>query len=309
MRHNRHYFKIMKAHNKIRNNVNDVILSTVFYILLGAFALVCTYPFYQVLISSFTDEATLVREGYKLFPSKLSFDAYRTIFANNVIPRAYMVTIFITVVGTISSLLVTALAAYALSGKKLKYRGVISFYFYFTTLFSGGLVAYYLLITNYLHLDDTIWVYIIPASFNVWNMFMLRNFFNEIPASIIESGKIDGAKEATIAFKIVLPLSLPAIATIGLFTALGFWNEWMASSLYVKDERLYTLQYIIVRMVNSISAAQNIGQAGLPPGVMSVPANTIRLATAMVTVGPIILLYPFLQKYFVKGLRAGGVKE
>lgn len=295
--------------NKVRTATGDKVLIGVFYAIIAIFSILCLYPFYQVIISSFADENTLVREGYRLIPSKMSLDAYRTIFANDVIPRAYLVTIFITVVGTLLTLLVTSLAAYALSGKKLKYRNGISLFFYFTCLFSGGLVAYYLLLTNYLHLDNTIWVYIIPASFNVWNMFLLRNFFNEIPMPLIESAKMDGASEATIAFKIVLPLSLPAMATIGLFTALGFWNEWMASSLYIDNEKLYTLQYIIVRMVNSISAAQNIGQAGLPPGVMSVPANTIRLATAVVTVGPIILLYPFLQKYFVKGLRVGGVKE
>ncbi len=310
MRLNHHYSNMkFKNKNKIKKNKSDIILNVVFYAILAIFSLLCLYPFYQVLISSFADENTLVREGYRLIPSKFSLDAYRTIFANNVIPQAYLVTIFITVVGTALSLVVTSLAAYALSGKKLKYRNAINLFFYFTCLFSGGLVAYYLLLTNYLHLDNTIWVYIIPASFNVWNMFLLRNFFNEIPSSLIESAQIDGASEGVIAFKIVLPLSLPAMATIGLFTALSFWNEWMSSSLYIDNENLYTLQYIIVRMVNSISAAQNVGQAGLPPGIMSVPANTIRLATAMVTVGPIILLYPFLQKYFVKGLRVGGVKE
>lgn len=305
----RRCFDMKKNVNKIKQNKSDVALNIVFYALLGVFALMCVYPFYQVLVSSFADENTLISEGYRLIPSKFSLDAYRTIFANDVIPRAYLVTVFITVAGTALSLIVTSLAAYALSGGKLKYRNGISLFFYFTCLFSGGLVANYLLITNYLHLDNSIWVYIIPACFNVWNMFLLRNFFNEIPASLIESAKIDGASEGIIAFKIVLPLSLPAMATIGLFTALGFWNEWMASSLYIDNEKLYTLQYIIVRMVNSISAAQNVGQAGLPAGVISVPANTIRLATAMVTVGPIVLLYPFLQKYFVKGLRVGGVKE
>jgi len=151
-------------------------------------------------------------------------------------------------------------------------------------------------------------VYIIPGMFNVWNMFLLRNFFNEISPSLLESASLDGANEIQKAFKIVLPLSLPALATVGLFTALGFWNEWMASSLYINNQDLYTLQYIIVRMVNSITAAQNIGTKGLPAGILKVPANTVRLATAIVTVGPIILLYPFLQKYFVAGLRVGGVK-
>jgi ABC-type glycerol-3-phosphate transport system permease component len=139
-------------------------------------------------------------------------------------------------------------------------------------------------------------------------MFLLKNFFNEIPPEIIESASIDGASEFQTLMKIILPLSLPAIATVSLFTALGFWNEWMTSVLYINNPDLYSLQYIIVRMVNNVSAAQNLGQIGLPPGVITVPAQTLRLATSIITIGPIILLYPFLQKYFVAGLRVGGVK-
>jgi ABC-type glycerol-3-phosphate transport system permease component len=139
-------------------------------------------------------------------------------------------------------------------------------------------------------------------------MFLLRNFFNEIPQSRLESAKLDGANEVVIAFKIVLPLSLPAMATISLFLALSFWNEWMAGVLFIDNPNLYTLQYIIMTIVNNVSAAQNIASSGLPPGTITVPTQTVRLATAMVTVGPIVLLYPFLQKYFVSGLKVGGVK-
>lgn len=298
-----------KQSKHIRMKKSDRALLIVFYTIAALFALLCLYPFYQVLISSFADETTLIREGYKLFPSKLSADAYRTLFSSAEIPYAYGITIFVTAVGTVLSLLVTAMAAYALSGKKLKYRNVINFFFYFTMLFSGGLIPYYILIKNYLHLSNTLLVYIVPGMFNVWNMFLLRNFFGDIPDSLREAARIDGASEAKTAFRIILPLSLPALATIGLFSALSYWNEWMASMLYIDNPKLYTLQYLIVRMVNSISAASNLGQSGLPPGVTTVPANTLRLATAIVTIGPIILLYPFLQKYFVAGLRVGGVKE
>ena len=175
-------------------------------------------------------------------------------------------------------------------------------------LFSGGLIPFYLLITNHLHLANNILVYIIPSAFNVWNMFLLRNFFREIPSELRESALIDGASEFTVVMKIILPLSLPALATVALYTALGFWNEWMTSMLYMDDSSLYTLQYLIVRMVNNISAATNLGQSGLTAGQIAVPANTLRLATAVVTIGPIVLLYPFLQKYFVSGLKVGGVK-
>lgn len=288
---------------------SDRILLAVFYVIAGVFALLCLYPFYQVLISSFADETTLIREGYKFIPSKFSLDAYRTLFGSDDILYAYGITIFTTVVGTFCSLIITAMAAYALSGNKLKYRNAINFFFYFTMLFSGGLIPYYILIKNYLHLSNNLLVYIVPGLLNVWNMFLLRNFFNDISPALRESAMIDGANEVTIAFRIILPLSLPGLATIGLFTSLSYWNIWMESMLYMDDSRLYTLQYLIVRMVNSISAASSAGQSGLPTGVTSVPAYTLRLATAIVTIGPIVLLYPFLQKYFVAGLRVGGVKE
>lgn len=294
--------------NKIKEPFSDKLLLFVFYSIAALAAFACLYPFIQVVVSSFTDELTLVQEGYKLFPSKLSLDAYKTIFANSQILKAYGVTLFITFFGTLLSVFVTAMAAYALSGKNLKYRNLFNSIFYLTMIFSGGLIPTYILITNYLQLQDNILVYILPAAFNVWNMFLLKNFFNEIPSEVIESAKIDGAGEMYIFVKIILPLSLPAIATISLFTALGFWNEWMASVLYINNPDLYSLQYLIVRMVNNISAAQNIGQTGLPPGVVTVPANTLRLATSIITIGPIILLYPFLQKYFVSGLRVGAVK-
>ncbi len=298
---------IKKISHKVHERRGDRALLIVFYVIAAVFALLCLYPFVQVLMSSFADETTLVREGYKLIPSKFSIDAYRTLFASTQILFAYGVTIFSTVAGTLLSLLVTALAAYALSGKRLKYRNVFNFFFYFTMLFSGGLIPYYILIKNYLHLTNTLLVYIIPGMFNVWNMFLLRNFFNDVPDSMREAATLEGANEFVIAFRIILPLSLPALATVGLFSALSFWNEWMASMLYMDNENLYTLQYLIVRMVNSISAASDLG--GLPPGINTVPANTLRLATAIVTIGPIVLLYPFLQKYFVAGLRVGGVKE
>jgi ABC-type glycerol-3-phosphate transport system permease component len=286
----------------------DTALLAVFYAVAALFALLCLYPFYQALISSFSDETALVREGYKLIPGKFSLDAYRTVFRSGDILVSYGLTVGVAALGTFVSLLITAMAAYALSGKKLKYRNFFNFIYYFTMLFSGGLIPYYILITKYLGLKDNLLVYVLPAAFNVWNMFLLRNFFHDIPEALLESAELDGANERTTAFKIVLPLSLPALATVSLFTALGFWNEWMSSMLYMSDSRYYLLQYHIVRMVNQISAASNLGQSGLAPGMVSVPANTLRLATAIITIGPIVLLYPFLQKYFVAGLRVGAVK-
>ncbi|MDR1093318.1 MAG: carbohydrate ABC transporter permease [Clostridiales bacterium] len=291
-----------------KGRASDKIVTVVFYAFAAGFAAVCLYPFLQVLVSSFADEVTLTREGYRLIPSKWSADAWKTLFGSGEIGFAYLLTAGVTAAGTALCVVVTAMAAYALSGKKLKYRNFFNFIYYLTMLFSGGLIPYYILVSNYLRLSNNLLVYVIPFAFNVWNMFLLRNFFNDIPESILESARLDGAGEFTTAFRIVIPLSLPALATIGLFTALSFWNEWMTSLLFIDNSRYYTLQYIIVRMVNNVSAAGNLGQSGLPAGVVSVPANTLRLATAIATIGPIVLLYPFLQKYFVAGLRVGGVK-
>ncbi|MDR2822674.1 MAG: carbohydrate ABC transporter permease [Acholeplasmatales bacterium] len=291
-----------------KERTSDKVTLISFYVIIIFFSLICIYPFYQVLISSFADEVTLIREGYKIIPSQFSLDAYRTLFGSSEIMASYGLTISITLVGTIVQVIITAMAAYALSGTKLKYRNFFNLLYFITMLFSGGLIPYYILITNYLHLTDNLLVYIIPFAFNVWNMFLLRNFFSEIPNDLIESAKLDGANELQIAFKVVIPISLPAIATVSLFTALAFWNEWMTSQLYINDSQFYTLQYLIVKMVNNVSAASNLGQSGLAPGMITVPANTLRLATSIITVGPIIFLYPFLQKYFVAGLRVGAIK-
>ena len=297
-----------KNRKNYRLSKKDKLLLVIFYALTVIFSLLCLYPFYQVIISSFADETTLIKEGYRFIPSKFSLDAYKTLFASKEILLSYAVTIGITVVGTLLNLFVTAICAYALSGRKMKYRNVFNFIFYFTMLFSGGMIPSYILITNYLHLNNNLLVYIIPSALNVWNMFLLRNFFNEIPQELIESAELDGASEFKIAMTVIIPLSTPALATIGLFTALGYWNMWMESMLYMDNSSYYTLQYIIVRMVNNISAATNLGKSGLSAGMVSVPANTLRLATAVVTIGPIVFLYPFLQKYFVAGLRTGSIK-
>lgn len=285
-------------------------LSTLFYVFTALFAAVCAYPFLLVLMSSLTDEVELIRNGYSLFPNQWSFVAYQAIFSTSTIPRAYFVTIFITLAGTAIALIMTSMIAYALSGRKLYYRNHINFIFYFTMLFNGGLVSFYILITRYLNLTDSIWVYIVPFVLNPWNMFLMRNFFNDIPDELYESSRLEGAGEWRILWQIVLPLSLPALATIGLFYALMFWNSWQPALLFINNDKLYSLQYIIMQIIRNIDIAQNIAVSS---GVTQInaqrpPAFTVRLATAMVTIGPIIFLYPFLQKYFVGGLKVGAIK-
>lgn len=289
-------------------SAGDKTLTIIFTVIVVLFTIACLAPFILVIVASFTEEATLVREGYRFFPDKWSLDAYKAIFKSDTIPRAYGVSIFVTVVGTLLSLLITTMGAYTLSCKQVKYRNQLAFFFYFTMLFGGGMVPTYILISKYLHLRDSIWVYIIPALLNPWNMFMMRNFFTDIPEALKESARLEGANEFTILFKIVLPLATPALATIGLFYALNYWNAWMEAMLYIDNEKLYSLQYIIMKITRNINSATQIAGEGAAAGIAVPPTYTIRLATAIVTIGPIIFLYPFLQKYFVGGLKVGGVK-
>ncbi|OUS75869.1 sugar ABC transporter permease [Paenibacillus sp. MY03] len=291
----------------IKESFPDRLLKGLFYVLMGLFSLYCLLPFWSVVASSFTSEASILKNGYMFWPTDFSLEAYKMIFRDNTIYRSYGVTTFVTVVGTAMSMILTSAMAYTLSVKSVKYRNHMAFYIYFTMLFHGGLVASYLLISKYLDMKDTIWVLIIPSMLSAWNMFLLRNFFASIDDSIAESAKIDGANDAYILFRIILPISLPALATIGLFYALGYWNKWFDAVLYINDKNLYPLQYLIQRIMNNLDYVNQISADISIPNFIP-PAMTVRLATTVVTIGPIIFLYPFLQKYFVKGLMVGAVK-
>jgi ABC-type glycerol-3-phosphate transport system permease component len=288
------------------NTAEDRILICVFYVLSFAFAAACLFPFLLMIISSFTDEATLIREGYKLWPNKWSLDAYKAVISGHSIPAAYRVSISVTTLGTLASLLCTSLCAYAISGKQLRYRNVIAFLFYFTMLFSGGLVPTYILISKYLALRNNLFVYI-SLLINPWNLFLMRNYFNTMPDSYRESAYLDGANDWTLMTRIIMPLSTPVMASIALFYALAYWNSWMESLLYMDDEELYTLQYLIMKIMRNLNPARQIAQQTTYTAPAP-PAETIRYATALLTVGPIILLYPFLQRYFVSGLHVGAIK-
>lgn len=287
---------------------SDYIVSVVVYVFIIGFAVACLIPFLLVLSSSFTSQSSLNLEGYQLIPKEFSTEAYSMLFKSGTVLPAYGVTIFITVVGTILSMLVTCACAYALSCKSMYYRGAVAFFIYFTMLFSGGLVPTYLWVTKYLHLSDSIWALVLPSLVNAWNLLLMRNFFNGIPDALSESGRIDGANDLIILFKIILPISLPGIATVGLFYALAYWNEWNKALLYIHTEWKYPLQYLIMQIQNNVKYVQeNAAQAGVQTEGL-IPAETVQMATAIVTIGPIVLLYPFLQKYFVKGLTVGSVK-
>lgn len=298
------------AKNKIKMTPSDRVLNLSFYLFITIFSVICLIPFVLVVSSSLTQEQALTANGYRLWPSEFSLDAYRLVMVSADIPQAYLVTIFITIAGTFLSMLFTCAVAYAMSVKNFKSRSVVALFIYFTMLFNGGLVATYLLITKTLALQNTIWVLLFPSICNAWNILLMRNFFNGIPDSLAESAKIDGANDIVILFKIIIPISLPGIATIGLFYALSYWNEWYKCLLYIDSNhsQYYTLQYLIQRILRQVNYAANQPAEAVGLNSISLPTYAYRMATIVVSTGPIILLYPFLQKYFVQGLTVGAVK-
>ncbi|HHW00800.1 MAG TPA: carbohydrate ABC transporter permease [Clostridiaceae bacterium] len=293
--------------SKILNNKSNLVYNIVAYSSIILFSVFCLLPFWLMVAGAFTDESAIIQNGYQLIPKKFSLDAFDTIFAGNRVLNAYKVTVLVTIMGTTLAMILTSMMAYGLSLKTIKYRNQISFYVVFTMLFSGGLVPWYILITQYLKLQDTIWVLFVPYLINPWYMFLLRKFFTTIPESLIESAKIDGANDFYIFVKIALPLSLPALATIGLFYSLFFWNDWWLGLLFVNDRRLQPLQLLLRALVSNLSSEVQALNPNSKQGIIP-PAYSVRMATSIITIGPIVLFYPFVQKYFVKGLTVGAVK-
>lgn len=294
---------------KIHVSAGDRALTTCFYLFITAFAIFALIPFILVLSASFTEEVALTRYGYKLWPQQFSLDAYRLALEDGGIGQAYLITIFTTVFGTLASMTMSCLAAYVMSVKNFRSRGMLAMFIYFTMLFNGGLVPSYLLITKFLKLQNSIWVLLLPSLCNAWNILLLRNFFNGVPDSLREAAKVDGASDVRILWQIMLPVSLPALATIGLFYALSYWNEWYKCLLYIdtSHSNLYTLQYLIQRILRQVNYAANLpAEAASLQGKL--PTYSFRMATIVIAIGPIIMLYPFLQKYFVSGLTVGAVK-
>ncbi|MBE5040082.1 carbohydrate ABC transporter permease [Ructibacterium gallinarum] len=269
----------------------------------------CIVPLLLVFSISITPEKLIAQNGYQLIPQQISFYAYTYIFKNSFsIWHSYGVTIFVTAVGTLIGLSLTSLIAYPLSRKDVKYRNYISMYLFFTMLFNGGLVPTYILITKYLHLKNNIWVLILPMLVGPWNVMLMRNFFKTgVPSAIIESAKIDGAGEFQTFLKIVVPISKPAFATVGLFVILAYWNDWWLALLYIDEQSLMPLQYTLQSILLNIQILMsNINSQ--THQVTEIPSESARMALCMLAVGPIVLVYPFLQKYIVKGMTVGAVK-
>jgi putative aldouronate transport system permease protein len=296
----------MLSFNK-ENTVGKYLLNAMFVI----FSICCLIPMITVVSISFSREDDIMRFGYRILPKSIDLLAYKYIFSYpEQILNAYGVTIFVTVVGTILALLINSMAAYALSRKQFEYRNPIAFIVFFTTMFSGGLIPWYILISKYLHLSNHIWVMVIPSLAMPFNMFILRTNFKSIPDSIIESAKIDGANEFLIYYRLAMPLSTPALATIGLFSALGFWNDWWLCLLFIDKKELFNLQFILYRIMSNISylTSQNPMRLGINIDTTKLPNESARMATVVLAAGPMLFGFTFFQKYFVQGLTVGSIK-
>ena len=280
------------------------------YVFLALFSIGCLLPFLFIMSGSFTDEMEIVRKGFALVPSRLSYSAWVMLSHDlQTIIDGYVITVSVTVTGTFLSLLVTALMAYSLSVSTLKYRNVIAFYAFFTMIFSGGLVPWYIIVSNILRLRNTFLALILPYTINGWNMFLLRNFFRTIPKEIGESAKIDGAREMTIFLRLMLPLAKPGLATVGLFIALGFWNDWWLGLMLIENRHLYPVQLLLRAVISNMQFLRSsVAQTIQSDASRILPLESVKMAICLVTIGPIIFLYPFVQRYFMKGIIVGAVK-
>jgi putative aldouronate transport system permease protein len=279
------------------------------YIALGVFALFCLMPFWIMIVASFTDDLVLREDGYLPWARAWSLEGYRWVIKGGDIRTGYMVSVFVTVVGTLCSLFVMSGLGYVMALKRLKGRNKIAFYVFFTMIFTPSLIPWFITVRNLLSLHDNIWALILPMMLQPFWVFVLRNFFATLPSELLESAYIDGANDATILLKIVLPLSTPALATVGLFMAVAYWNDWFLGVMLIDFANIKPLSLIILKMVSNIQAIQAaMKQPGVSINLAGMPSLTIRMATACITIGPIILAYPFVQRYFVRGLTMGAVK-
>ncbi|BBI35919.1 carbohydrate ABC transporter permease [Cohnella abietis] len=294
---------------KVRDDSSAKWFKLLAYVVVILGCIFCVLPFLLILSGSFSSNESLITSGYHFLPRDFTLDGYKIIFElPQEILRAYGVTIFTTVVGTTTGLFLMTMAGYVLQRKDFKSRNFFSFFIYFTTLFGGGLVPWYLLMTKYLKFGDSYYALIFPGLMTPFLIILMRSFIKStIPDEIVESSKIDGAGDFKIYYRIVLPLSLPGIATVGLFLALNYWNDWFSSALFINDSSKFQLQFYLYNIMNTASFLATFGGGGVSLSG-GVPTESMKMAMSIVVIGPILFLYPFIQRYFVKGLTIGAVK-
>lgn len=289
---------------KKKRPIGQIALNIFFIILCICYI----YPLLVLVAASFEGAAN---PQFGLRVQEFTLDAYRQVFANSgKMLKGYAVTIFYSVVGTFGSLIVMALFAYAISKRDFKFRNVLTFLLFFTTLFNGGLVPTYLVISKLLHLNNTIWVYILPSLLSAWNVIVIRTFFQGLPDGLYEAARIDGASEFRICFQIAIPLATPALASVGFLVFITHWNEWYVTSIYIRNPDLYSLQYILKIVLDDAEYLREMMANGAVAGLEQSLKNleSLRFAMAVVSAGPALFVFPFFQKYFAKGLTIGSVK-
>lgn len=276
------------------------------FLFLIAFVLMCVLPLWLVISASFTPEPLLRQHGFQLIPSELTLEPYTYIFSGRQIIQSYGVTLTVTGLGTFLAMLITTPLAYLMASKKARYSPAISFMVYFTMIFGGGLIGLYILMSSWLNMRNTLWVMILPYLINPFFTFILVAYFRTIPQELTEAAIIDGANDWVIFWRIALPLAKPAIASVALFYALRYWNDWWLSLLFIDNPSLHSLQVMIRQLHSQVNAAQYIQGSNIDLGPL--PAIGVRMATVVLTIGPIVLLYPLVQRYFIKGMLIGAVK-
>ncbi len=299
---------LMESGAKVRLGTSDKIIRGFGYAFVTFYAVCCIIPFLIIVSSSFTSEAAIREFGVQLIPKDFTLEAYKMVAKSGGIWWSYLLTIVMTAVGTFVGLSIISMTGYALQRKDFPFRNAISFYIYFTSLFSAGLAPYYLLMTQTYHLQDSYFAVLLPLLMSSWLIILMKNFVKAIPHEITESGKIDGAGDLRIFISLILPMLKPALATIGLFLALGYWNEWYQSSLFLSSKvTVKPLQYTLYEVVNKVDALKN-SVAGQFIDLSDIPQESVKMANAVLATGPIVMLYPFVQKYFISGITVGAVK-
>jgi putative aldouronate transport system permease protein len=303
---------------EINQNIASHRLSTIwnlfFHFIVSIFTLACIFPFIFIIIISLTDEKTLALDGYKVIPAKFSTFAYEYIIKTSAqLITSYGVSLFITVVGTIVSLVITSLFSYAISRAEFRYRRLFSMIALLPLLFNAGIVPSYIVTTQFLHLKDTIGSLIMPLLVGSFYIFLMRSFFQTtVPEGIVESARIDGAGEFKVFYKIVVPISLPIFATIALFTSLNYWNDWFNALLYIDNPKLIPVQYLLIAIQNNVqflAANTSLLSSGVVENLSQLPSETLRMVLVVLVAGPVTIIFPFFQKYFVQGLTGGAIKE
>ncbi|WP_138752289.1 carbohydrate ABC transporter permease [Paenibacillus sinopodophylli] len=286
------------------------ISQIVIMIAISLFSLSCLFPFIMVISGSLSTEKDIMEFGYSLWPKTVTFDSYRILFlGSSRILDAYGVSLFVTAAGTLLSLFVTSMGAYVMARRSFKYRNILSIYVIITMLFNGGLVPWYIICVRYLDLKDTLWALILPMLANAFNMFLIRNFMLSIPEDMNESAKMDGAGDFKIFYSLIVPLSVPVLATVGLFVALSYWNDWFLGLMFVDKQELQPLQLLLRTLISNVEFLKSSSNASAMQRISAqIPSESIKMALTVITIGPIIFLYPFVQRFFVKGLMVGAVK-